>query len=337
MILPDDGPPPAAGHLASDRGGEASAGAGGTGAAPAVPSLPGRAAITRTRGVNPFDVTVQEGEHYDAVRPSYPEAAVDWVLEGLEAPLDVVDLGAGTGLFTRLLTARPVEEVGSVVAVEPSAAMRAVLARDVADAPGPVSDTPGPVPDTPGPASAAPRRAAGRVSGPGPTGRIRALPGTAEATGLAEAGADVVVAAQAWHWVDVPAASAEAARVLRPGGRLAAVWNQLDTTVPWVHRLTRIMHAGDVHAAAPQQRRFAAPFGPEEHARWSWSTDLTPAQLHGLMASRSYWLRAKEPTRERMTANLRWYLHEHLGHAEEAVLTVPYLTVAWRARRPRRR
>lgn len=318
MILPDDGPSPSDGGPASARGRGAPAGAAG--GARAVPSLPGRAAITRTHGVNPFDVTAEEGEHYDAVRPSYPSAAVDWILEGLEVPLDVVDLGAGTGLFTRLLAARPADEVRSVAAVEPSEAMRAVLARDVADAETPDRG----VRDEEGEEA----RAAGRVS---------ALPGTAEATGLAEASADVVVAAQAWHWVDVPAASAEAARVLRPGGRLAAVWNQLDTTVPWVHRLTRIMHAGDVHAAAPEQRRFAAPFGAEEHARWSWSMELTPAQLHGLMASRSYWLRAKESTRERMTANLRWYLHEHLGHAEDALLTVPYLTIAWRARRPRRR
>ncbi|WP_246828829.1 class I SAM-dependent methyltransferase [Micrococcus sp. HMSC067E09] len=300
MILPNDGPPPAAGHLASDRGGDAAAGAGGTGDAPAVPSLPGRAAITRTHGVNPFDVTAEEGEHYDAVRPSYPSAAVDWILAGLEAPLDVVDLGAGTGLFTRLLASRPVDEVRSVAAVEPSEAMRAVLARDVADG-------------------------------------VRVAEGTAERTHLAGASADVVVAAQAWHWVDVAAASAEAARVLRPGGRLAAVWNQLDVTVPWVHRLTRIMHAGDVHAAAPERRRFAAPFGPEEHARWPWQTVMTPAQLHGLMASRSYWLRSDDRIRARMRANLDWYLHEHLGHAADAQLTVPYVTVAWRARATRRR
>ncbi|WP_227718755.1 class I SAM-dependent methyltransferase [Micrococcus sp. FDAARGOS_333] len=219
------------------------------------------------------------------------------MLEALPARPDVVEIGVGTGLFTAQLAER---RPASLTAVEPAASMRSVLAAHAPDG-------------------------------------VRVAEGTAERTHLAGASTDVVVAAQAWHWVDVPAASAEAARVLRPGGRLAAVWNQLDTTVPWVHRLTRIMHAGDVHAAAPEQRRFAAPFGVEEHARWSWSMELTPAQLHGLMASRSYWLRAGERTRERMTANLDWYLHEHLGHAEDAVLTVPYLTVAWRARRPRRR
>jgi len=258
-----------------------------------VPNLPGRPARARRAGPNPFETG---GEHYDAVRPSYPAAAVDRVLAGTADGADVVELGAGTGLFTRLLAARPADRVRTVTALEPSASMRAVLEREVAAGTG---------------------------------GRVRAVPGTGEATGLPAASADVVVAAQAWHWMDPAAASAEAARVLRPGGRLAAVWNQLDTAVPWVHRLTRIMHAGDVHAARPEQRRFAAPFGAEEHARWAWTQPMTAAGLHGLMASRSYWLRADERIRSRMTANLDWYLHEHLGHAADAVLQVPYVTVAW--------
>lgn len=36
---------------------------------------------------------------------------------------------------------------------------------------------------------------------------------------------DAVVSAQAWHWVDPVAGAAKAARVLRPGGRLAVLWN----------------------------------------------------------------------------------------------------------------
>ena len=43
---------------------------------------------------------------------------------------------------------------------------------------------------------------------------------------------DAVVAAQAWHWVDAEAGARQAARVLRPGGRLALFWNVARTADP---------------------------------------------------------------------------------------------------------
>ncbi len=36
---------------------------------------------------------------------------------------------------------------------------------------------------------------------------------------------DRVTSAQAWHWLDLPMATAKAASVLRPGGRLCLIWN----------------------------------------------------------------------------------------------------------------
>jgi len=36
---------------------------------------------------------------------------------------------------------------------------------------------------------------------------------------------DRVTSAQAWHWLDLPVATAKAASVLRPGGRLCLLWN----------------------------------------------------------------------------------------------------------------
>ena len=60
-------------------------------------------------------------ELYDAVRPSYPSEAVRWLVG--EAPRRILELGAGTGIFTRVLEASGHE----VVAIEPDAEMRARL------------------------------------------------------------------------------------------------------------------------------------------------------------------------------------------------------------------
>jgi SAM-dependent methyltransferase len=60
-------------------------------------------------------------DEYDRGRPGYPAAALEWLL-GTE-PLDVVDLGAGTGKLTQAL----VRAGHRVVAVEPLAEMSAHL------------------------------------------------------------------------------------------------------------------------------------------------------------------------------------------------------------------
>ncbi len=64
-------------------------------------------------------------ELYDRARPGYPPEAADWVLEAVPPGGTVVDLGAGTGKFTRLL----VEQGRAVVAVEPSTEMGEQLKR----------------------------------------------------------------------------------------------------------------------------------------------------------------------------------------------------------------
>ena len=66
-----------------------------------------------------------------------------------------------------------------------------------------------------------------------------AVTGTAESMPLADGAADVVTVAQAFHWFDHAAALREIARVLRPGGRIALVWNTRDDTEEWVDGVHR--------------------------------------------------------------------------------------------------
>jgi SAM-dependent methyltransferase len=223
---------------------------------------------------------------YDRVRPSYPEQVLEWLVPPGAA--SAADLGAGTGIFTRML----LDHGLTVTAVDPSADMLSVLA----------SRLPG----------------------------AAALTGTAETTGLPGASVDLVTVAQAWHWVDPAAAAAEAARILVPGGTLGVLWNQLDVGLPWVHRLSRIMHAGDVYSPG-YRPDFGPLFTPPEPMRVRWTQELDASGVVELAKSRSYYQRASEAARARLEGNLRWYLHDYLAFPPDAVLSLPYSTYAWRA------
>ncbi|MFH0410634.1 class I SAM-dependent methyltransferase [Corynebacterium sp. L4756] len=151
----------------------------------------------------------------------------------------------------------------------------------------------------------------------------------AEQLALADASVDIAFCAQAWHWVDAQSAYAELDRVIRPGGSVVLVWNTIDVhSDPWVLRLTRIMHSGDIQRP---------DFRPEVHAPWTirdvrhdyWEQAMQVEQLHTLMHSRSYWLRAKEKTREKMTGNLNWYLYDHMGFQPGEMIKLPYRTDAF--------
>ena len=65
-----------------------------------------------------------QADRYQRIRPPYPPAAVDFVLDGRPAGR-LLDVGAGTGKLTRTL----LDRAEQVVAVEPDPQMRAVLAQ----------------------------------------------------------------------------------------------------------------------------------------------------------------------------------------------------------------
>ena len=71
------------------------------------------------------------GALYDSARPNYPTEALEYFVSTfrLNVQVRVLDLGAGTGIFTRQL----VPLVGSVTAVDPSASMREALAASIAN------------------------------------------------------------------------------------------------------------------------------------------------------------------------------------------------------------
>lgn len=137
-----------------------------------------------------MDVTTRFADRvaaYTAARIGYPPAFVDHLRRaiGLAPGWTVTDIGAGTGL-----SAEPLLDAGCrVVAVEPSDEMRAVAVATLGARPG-----------------------------------FSAVAGRAEATGLADASADLAVAACAFHWFEPQATAREWRRILRGERWAALLW-----------------------------------------------------------------------------------------------------------------
>jgi SAM-dependent methyltransferase len=225
---------------------------------------------------------------YRKFRPSYPDAAIDAVLEGMGDPkrLTVADVGAGTGISSRLLADRRAR----VIAVEPNAAMR-----------GAAEGHPG----------------------------VEWRDGRAEATGLANGSVDVVVCAQSFHWFEPTSALAEFARVLRPGGRVALVWNDKDlehgVTAEYA-RLVRTAAAGDAAMedhTRPGPLYASALFKDVREIRARYEQRLDEEGLVGRATSASYVPREGE----RLRALVEGLRRVHAENADEqGLVTLAYWT-----------
>lgn len=157
-----------------------------------------------------------------------------------------------------------------------------------------------------------------------------AVIGSAEKLPLPDDTFDLVVAAQAWHWFDVRRAAAEAARVLRPGGRLGLVWNSRDDRVDWVAELSEILDLGAA-PMDPADPEIGGPFGQAEYFALEWRVPMSQSGLIDLVASRSYVIVAPEPERRRILLRVRDLLDHHPALTGRERFELPYVTYCTRA------
>jgi SAM-dependent methyltransferase len=125
---------------------------------------------------------------------------------------------------------------------------------------------------------------------------VPAVQATAEALPFGDRTLGGVTVAQAFHWFDAPVALAELARVLRPGGTLAMVWNLRDESVPWVAALTDLIErrsGGRPHSERPDRRweevvAGSGRFGPVETATFPNPVASSPDLLAARVRSTSF-------------------------------------------------
>jgi SAM-dependent methyltransferase len=159
---------------------------------------------------------------------------------------------------------------------------------------------------------------------------VTAVEGGAEAIPLQDASADVVTAAQAFHWFDHGLALREIARVLRPGGWIALVWNTRDDREPWVAQLSEeaIGNEGfeERDAAAPIAQ--SGLFEAVERALFPHSQRVDREGLVDLVLSRSY---CAVLTPEERAPVLEHVERIFEAHEADGVVALPYVTECFRA------
>jgi SAM-dependent methyltransferase len=161
---------------------------------------------------------------------------------------------------------------------------------------------------------------------------VRALDGTAEAIPLEDDSVDAITVAQAWHWVDPEVATAEVARVLRPGGTLGLIWNRRDERVEWVARLSKVMGTAWAEAVDMATVDIGPPFGSTERLVTEWSRPMDVDLLVEMASSRSYVITASPRRRREILDGIRVLVEKEPGLGAE--FDFPYRTFCFKAQLP---
>ncbi|KAI5123347.1 hypothetical protein M0805_001768 [Coniferiporia weirii] len=146
-------------------------------------------------------------ELYNKYRPSYDSKVLSHIRKavGGKEELNIVEIGCGTGIFTRDILAHPEwsKSIAEIKCMDPNEGMRAVFLKTLSDP------------------------------------RVNLSNGTFEDTGVADGWADLIVSATAFHWcLDLEAAMNEFVRVLKPSGTICFLWILEDgDRTPWVRQL----------------------------------------------------------------------------------------------------
>jgi SAM-dependent methyltransferase len=155
---------------------------------------------------------------YDEVRPGYPDAIVEAIIErsGLPSAGRILEVGCGTGQITRPFARRGY----AILALELGPALAALAADHLR---------------------------------PYPLARV--VPVAFENWPIEREAFDLMLSAQAFHWIDPALGLARAAAVLKPQGALALVWH-----------LDRSEHTDFYQATQPLYERYLPADAPHEHA-----------------------------------------------------------------------
>jgi SAM-dependent methyltransferase len=161
--------------------------------------------------------------------------------------------------------------------------------------------------------------------------RMPTTAASAERVPFRDESLDAITVAQAFHWFDGPAAFAEFRRVLRPGGRVALLWNARDRSVPWVDAVWSIMDRVEKRAPWSGNHEWRDPaffdtsfFGDLHEATFHHEQLLSPADVVERVRSVSHVAVLPPEQREAVLDEVRTLLRDDPATAGEDELALPY-------------
>ncbi|QIG45178.1 class I SAM-dependent methyltransferase [Nocardioides anomalus] len=136
--------------------------------------------------------------------------------------------------------------------------------------------------------------------------------GRAEAIPLADEAVDAVLVGTAYHWFDPNGALPEIARVLRPGGVLALLYNTPDESVPWVAELGRLSRSSV--STPPDDAKWQPDltgFGSVEMAAFAHRQRRTAVSLTETVGTHSHTVVIPAEERAEVLGRVRAFLEEN--------------------------
>lgn len=136
--------------------------------------------------------------------------------------------------------------------------------------------------------------------------------GSADAIPLPDGSVAAVTVGQAWHWFDPVTAGPEIARVLRPGGQLALIWNTRDISDPFIAALADIVEASPAEQMVAEDAVVDLPgFTPFERDQRGRHRSMTPLEVEAMVTSRSWYITAEPNRQAEMMAGVRELIATH--------------------------
>ncbi|MHA3059241.1 class I SAM-dependent methyltransferase [Acinetobacter sp. ANC 4636] len=233
---------------------------------------------------------------YQQTRPSYPLQIVSWLRSELELSSQSQVIDLAAG--TGKFTQYLKQVTPHIVAVEPVAEMQQQFKAAYPD--------------------------------------VTTLTAYSDQIPLESAQYDAVLAAQAFHWFANHETLAEVHRLLKPHGHFGLVWNQRDTSVPWVKAIADILlplendtpryHSGEWKKAFQNQSWFK--LGSEQHFIHLHHGTVEQVVSNRLLST-SFIAMMPAEQQQQLKQQFEQVIFDYLGKRPDDEIDFPYLTYAY--------